>query len=156
MEIVMRKKVAVLLPWLKMGGTNKIALNFMRELTQYCDVTLILSQNTGELVPELSPEIHLMVDKMKEFKEIFIDDIKQVNIVNIFRDVLYYAKIRLGKDSIDNYRYIVDRNSSISDLEFDCAISYHGQSPERLLNLLYRVHSKKKIAWILSLIHIFR
>lgn len=148
MEIVMRKKVAVLLPWLKMGGTNKIALNFMRELTQYCDVTLILSQNTGELVPELSPEIHLMVDKMKEFKEIFIDDIKRVNIVNIFRDVLYYAKIRLGKDSIDNYRYIVDRNSSISDLEFDCAISYHGQSPERLLNLLYRVHSKKKIAWI--------
>ena len=24
-----KKKVAILLPWLKMGGTNKIALNFI-------------------------------------------------------------------------------------------------------------------------------
>ena len=48
-----RKKVAILLPWLKKGGTNKIALHFMRELAQYCDVTLILSQHTGELLSEL-------------------------------------------------------------------------------------------------------
>ena len=39
-----RKKVAILLPWLKMGGTNKIAIHFMRDLAQYCDVTLILTQ----------------------------------------------------------------------------------------------------------------
>jgi hypothetical protein len=47
-----KKKVAFLLPWLKMGGTNKIALHFMKELSQYCDVTLILSQNTGELLDQ--------------------------------------------------------------------------------------------------------
>ena len=45
-----KKKVAILLPWLKMGGTNKIALHFMKELSQYCDVTLILSEHTGELL----------------------------------------------------------------------------------------------------------
>ena len=53
-----KKKVAILLPWLKMGGTNKIALHFMKELSQYCDVTLILSEHTGELIsqlPEISP-----------------------------------------------------------------------------------------------------
>lgn len=148
MEITMKKKVAVLLPWLKMGGTNKIALNFMKELSQYCDVTLILSENTGELLPELSSEIHLIIDNMKEFREIFFDDIKRLHILKIFQDLLYYAKIRLGKDSIDNYRYIVDRNLPICDLEFDCAISYHGQSPERLLNLLYRLNAKKKVVWI--------
>ena len=145
---MMRKKVSVLLPWLKMGGTNKIALNFMKELSQYCDVTLILTENTGELLPELSSEIHLIIDDMKGFRDIFFEDIKKIHISKIFRDILYYAKIRLGKDSIDNYRYIVDRNSSICDLEFDCAISYHGQSPERLLNLLYRLKSKKKVVWI--------
>ena len=144
----MKKKVAVLLPWLKMGGTNKIALNFMKELSQYCNVTLILSENIGELFPELSPEIHLVIDEMKDFKEIFSNDIKRLNIANIIRDVHYYAKICSGRDSIDNYRYIVDRNSSICDLEFDCAISYHGQSPERLLNLLYRINAKKKVVWI--------
>lgn len=28
-----RKKVAILLPWLKMGGTNKVALRFAKELS---------------------------------------------------------------------------------------------------------------------------
>jgi len=64
------------------------------------------------------------------------------------KDIIYYAKIRLGKDSIDNYKYIVDRNTFVCECEFDCAISYHGQSPERLLNLLYRVHCKKRVVWI--------
>ena len=27
-----RKKIAILLPWLKMGGTNKVAIRFMEEL----------------------------------------------------------------------------------------------------------------------------
>ena len=49
----MRKKVAVLLPWLKMGGTNKVALRFIKQLIAYCDVTLILSQNKGELFDEV-------------------------------------------------------------------------------------------------------
>ena len=66
-----KKKVAILLPWLKMGGTNKIALHFMRELSQYCDVTLILSHNTGELLSQLPENINLVVDTMRPFKEIF-------------------------------------------------------------------------------------
>ena len=57
-----RKKVAVLLPWLKMGGTNKIALNFISELSEYCDVTLILSYDTGELREQLPPHTELIVD----------------------------------------------------------------------------------------------
>ena len=143
-----RKKVAILLPWLKMGGTNKIALHFMRELSEYCDVTLILSQNTGELLSQLPDNIHLIIDQMKDFKSIVKEDVKKFRIISLIKDVIYYAKIRLGKDSVDNYKYIVDRHGYICDTEFDCAISYHGQSPERLLNLIYRTHSKKKVAWI--------
>lgn len=142
------KKVAILLPWLKMGGTNKIALNFIKELSEYCDVTLILSEKSGELLMDLPSDIHLIIDEMKDFKELFFEDIKKVRLIALIKDLLYYARIRLGKDSIDNYRYIVDRNTYICDTEFDCAISYHGQSPERLLNLLYRIKSKKRVAWI--------
>lgn len=144
----MKKKVAILLPWLKMGGTNKIALNFMKELSQYCDVTLVLSENSGELLPELPEGIQVIIDDMKSFKEIFFDDIRKFRVVSIIKDCIYYAKIKLGKDSIDNYKYIVDRHDFICDNEFDCAISYHGQSPERLLNLLYRTKTKKRVAWI--------
>lgn len=143
-----KKKVAILLPWLKMGGTNKIALHFMKELSQYCDVTLILSQNTGELLEQLPDNIQLVIDEMRSFRDIFKEDLRKLRIVKLVRDALYYARIKLKKDNVDNYRYLVQRHGNICDTEFDCAISYHGQSPERLLNLLYRVHAKKKVAWI--------
>ena len=143
-----RKKVAVLLPWLKMGGTNKIALNFMRELSQYCDVTLILSENSGELLPELPENIHLIIDEMDEFRPMVKRDLRAFRIGFLLRDCLYYARVKCGKDGVDNYKYIVDRHDYISEEEFDCAISYHGQSPERLLNLLYRIHAKKRVVWI--------
>ncbi|MEE1527964.1 MAG: glycosyltransferase [Blautia sp.] len=140
--------MAVLLPWLKMGGTNKIALNFIKELSEYCDVTLILSEKSGELLHELPSGIHLIIDQMADFKELFLEDVKKLRLVSIIKDFVYYAKIQLGKDSIDNYRYIVNRSGQICDTKFDCAISYHGQSPERLLNLLYRIKSKKRVVWI--------
>lgn len=143
-----KKKVAILLPWLKMGGTNKIALHFMKELSQYCDVTLILSQNTGELLEQLPGNIHLVIDEMRDFKDIFREDLQKFGIAKLIQDVNYYARIKLKKDNVDNYRYLVQRHGYICDTEFDCAISYHGQSPERLLNLLYRTHAKKKVAWI--------
>lgn len=143
-----KKKVAVLLPWMKMGGTNKIAINFMKELSEYCDVTLILSEKSGELLQELPKTVQVLVDDMMSFQEVFKKDLRKACVLSVLKDVAYYAKIRLGKDSVDNYRYLVERNDYICDTEFDCAISYHGQSPERLLNLLYRIKSKTKVAWI--------
>lgn len=143
-----KKKVAILLPWLKMGGTNKIALNFIKELSEYCEVTLILSEKSGELVDDLPSGVRLVIDEMTEFKNLLKRDLKRVNLLFILRDFAYYIKIKIGKDSIDNYKYIVNRNKPICDIEYDCAISYHGQSPERLLNLLYRVKCKKKVVWI--------
>ena len=143
-----KKKIAILLPWLKMGGTNKIALHFMKDLSQYCDVTLILSEHTGELLSQLPDNIHVIVDKMRPFKDIFVEDLRKLRIVKLIQDVFYYGRIKMNKDTVDNYRYLVKRHGYICDEEFDCAISYHGQSPERLLNLLYRVHAKKKVAWI--------
>ena len=74
-----RKKVAILLPWLKMGGTNKIALNLIKELSEYCDVTLVLSEKSGELLPELPAGIHLVVDEMTGFKELVLKDLKVLN-----------------------------------------------------------------------------
>lgn len=143
-----QKQVAILLPWLKIGGTNKIALNFIRELSEYCDVTLILSQNKGELLSELPKNITVIIDEMQGFKQLLKEDIKNIRLRNMYKDLKYYILIRQGKDSIDNYKYIVDRNPFITGTEFDCAISYHGQSPERLLNLIYRIKCKKRVAWI--------
>lgn len=143
-----KKKVAILLPWIKMGGTNKIALHFMRELSAYCDVTLILSQHSGELLEQLPENIHLVIDPMQDFRAVVRSDLKHLRLGKLLRDALYYARIKLGRDNVDNYRYLVQRNGPICDTRFDCAISYHGQSPERLMNLLYRIRAEKKVAWI--------
>ena len=142
------KKVAVLLPWLKMGGTNKIALNFIHDLSKYCEVTLILSEKSGELLSELPLNTRLIVDEMKDFRQIVKEDIEKGNFFYLFRDILYYVRIKAERDSDDNYKYIVDRHGYVTEEMFDCAVSYHGQSPERLLNLLYRIHAKKKVVWI--------
>lgn len=143
-----RKKVAILLPWLKMGGTNKVAIRFMAELVQFCDVTLILSQNVGELLNEIPEGVQVIIDEMIPFREMLKKDVKEFRIRYVLCDLIYYLKVKTGHDNIDNYRYIVERHPYILEEKFDCAISYHGQSPERLLNLLYRIHSKKKAVWI--------
>ncbi len=143
-----KKKVAILLPWLKMGGANKIALHFMKELSQYCDVTLVLSQYTGELLAQLPEAIHLLLDPARSFRVIFLEDLARLRLGSLWQDAQYYGKVRLHRDSVDNYRYLVSRQGPICDTVFDCAISYHGQSPERLLDLLYRIQAKKKMAWI--------
>ena len=127
----MRKKVAVLLPWLKMGGTNKVALRFIKQLIAYCDVTLILSQNKGELFDEVPSGVTVIIDKMQDFKDIFKDDLRGFRLRYLIKDLIYYAKIKFGQDDIDNYRYLVERHSFVSEDEFDCAITYHGQSPEK-------------------------
>ena len=97
-----------------MGGTNKIAVNFMSELAQYCDVTLVLSRNCGELLPELPDGIEVIIDQMQDFPAMFKADLKGLHFANIFHDLVYYAKIKVGKDSVDNYKYIVDRTPAIS------------------------------------------
>ena len=72
-----RKKIAILLPWLKMGGTNKVALRFIRELVEYCDVTLILSQDRGELRSEVPENVQIIIDKMSSFRDILKKDIRR-------------------------------------------------------------------------------
>lgn len=144
----MKKKIALLLPWLKMGGTNKVALRFTRQLQKHFDVTIILSNNAGELLDEIPNGIKLIIDHKDKFRDIVSADIHKFNILKLIDDSVYYSKIKTGLDSVDNLRYLICRNELLSDDEFDCAISYHGQSPEQLLNLLYRIRSRKKVAWI--------
>lgn len=143
----MRKKVAILLPWLKMGGTNKVALRFADELCKYCDVTLILSSREGELMHEIPSGISVVYDEFVSFKKLFTDDLKHLRVRRVVRDVIYYINIRRGRDDIDNFRYYASRQKPIEG-EYDCAVSYHGQSPERLVNLLYRTRAEKKAVWI--------
>ncbi len=90
-----RKKIAVLLPWLKMGGAaNKVAIRFMEELVQFYDVTLVLSQNTGELLGEIPKGVHTVIDEITPFSAMFKKDVQQFRIINVVRDIIYYLRVK--------------------------------------------------------------
>ena len=83
-----KKKIAILLPWLKMGGTNKVALRFIRQLLEFCDVTLVLSHDTGELMDEVPPDVHIVIDEMRDFKDILKEDILKFRIAYVIKDLI--------------------------------------------------------------------
>lgn len=143
-----KKRIAILLPWLKMGGTNKVALDLMRELLPYFNITLILNRRVGELLEYVPQGVDVVIDSIRDFRSILYEDIRRFRVRFIFKDLVYYAKVKLGLDGIDNYKYLASRNEPATKEQFDCVISYHGQSPEGLINMLYRTKGKCKIAWI--------
>ncbi len=143
-----RKKVAILLRWMVMGGVNKAALNLMNALLPHCDVTLILREYRGELLAEIPQGVDVTVDDFQPFRAIVKDDLRHLRPVALVRDAMYYGKIWLGHDSVDNYRYLVSRQRMICETEFDCAIAFHGQSLAGVMDVLQRVRAKQKYAWL--------
>ncbi len=133
---------------MKMGGVGKNAIYFMKQILPYCDVTLILNENSGELLSEVPKEVNVVIDRMRTFKEVLRDDLRHLRIGKLIKDVGYYLNIKRGKDTLDNYRYLALRTEPVCAEQFDCAISYHGQSPELLINLLDRTRAETKCVWI--------
>lgn len=54
---------------------------------------------------------------MKDFKTILKDDLKRFRFSLLIKDVMYYARIKMKRDNLDNYRYIAQGNDFIRDTE---------------------------------------
>ena len=141
------KKVALLLPAMRMGGAEKICLNFLKVLNERYDVTLILSKKEGELLKYVPKEIRIMEDRLWNFKYIVKIDIKELNISNLWKDLMYYFKVKSGNDSEKNYRYLIRRTPKIEG-HYDCAISYVANVSTQVFNLSDRIDADNKIGWI--------
>ena len=141
------EKLALLLPAMRVGGAEKIALNFIPILKEHFDVTVVLNKAEGELLESLPPDIRVVEDKLLEFKEVFKNDLKHFRFIKLCRDLLYYLKIKIGKNSDKNYRYLVSRTPPFNE-EFDVAIAYVANVSTQIFSCLDRTRAKKKIAWI--------
>lgn len=141
------KHIAILLPAMRMGGAEKICLNFLDYITKDYQVTMILSKKEGELLPQVPAGIEIVEDRLLTFKEVVKSDLKKLNIKNLLKDFSYFLKIKIGKDSEKNYRYLVSRTPRRTE-HYDCAISYVANVSTQIFNLIDRIDADMKIGWL--------
>lgn len=141
------KKLALLLPAMRMGGAEKIVLNFLHDLIQHYDVTLILNKMEGELLPLVPQEVRILEDRLLTFSEVIKDDLKHVRIIKLLKDFRYYMRVKCKKSGERDYRYLIGRTQPISK-EFDVAIGYVANVSTQIFSLVDRIKANKKIAWI--------
>lgn len=141
------KKLALLLPAMRMGGAEKIALNFLDDLTKHYDVTLVLNKIEGELLSKVQTGVTICEDRLSAFNEIFKADLKRLHIINIIKDIFYYICVKLKCRKERNYRYLIKRTPWNLG-KFDIAIAYVANVSTQIFSLADRVQADKKIAWI--------
>lgn len=141
------KHIAILLPAMRMGGAEKICLNFLEFLKSDYQLTLILNKKEGELLDNVPSCVDIIEDTLLDFIDIVKKDIKELNIKYLLKDFIYYMRIKLGKNTEKNYRYLVSRTPSIEGY-YDCAIGYVANVSTQIFCLGDRINANKKIAWI--------
>lgn len=141
------KHIALLLPGMRMGGAEKVCLNFLDYLIKEYKVTLILSKREGDLLPYIPKCVEIIEDHLYDFKEILIKDLKKFRFIYLLKDFVYYIKIKIGKNSERNYRYLISRTPARME-HYDCAIGYVANVSTQIFCLADRINADKKIAWI--------
>lgn len=141
------KKLALLLPAMRIGGAEKIALNFLDDLVKHYDVTLILNKKEGDLLPLVPECVKVCEDRLLTFGEILKDDIKRFRLIALLKDAHYYFRVKLKHKQERNYRYLIKRTPWRFE-KFDVAIAYVANVSTQIFSLSDRVNAVKKIAWI--------
>lgn len=141
------KKIGVLLPAMRMGGAEKVFLNFLDDLRKYYEVIVILNKFEGELLSELPDDVSVIELKVLEFKTLVKYNIKKMKICNLFFNFYYYMKVKCNKDTEQDYRCLIKQMPKCEGY-FDTVIAYVGNVSTQIFNLEHRFNTKSKIAWI--------
>ena len=141
------KKIGVLLPAMRMGGAEKIFLNFLDDLRKYYEVTVILNKIEGELLTEIPDNVSIVELEVLDFKSLVKYNLKKNRICNLLFDFYYYFKVKCNMDTEKDYRCLI-RQMPKCEKYFDAVIAYVGNVSTQIFNLEYRFNTKVKIAWI--------
>lgn len=142
-----KKRIAVLLPAMRMGGAEKICINFLKYLKKEYEVTLLLSIKEGDLLFQVPSDIEIVEDRILDFKEIIRQDIKGLRFEYLWKDFFYYMKIKLRCNSEKNYSYLISRTPARRE-KYDYAIGYVANVSTQIFSLANRIDAEVKIAWI--------
>lgn len=140
-------KIALVIDTMSIGGIPKASIPFMKELLNYAEVSLILTNDKGQCQNEIPQGVHTYIipytndisKKIKSTKGF-------INYLCFMIKYIFYGHI--SKRFVKNCIHVAKNSDYILDKEFDCAIAYHGMNIHHLTRVFYNIKAKKKIAWI--------
>ena len=143
------KKVAIVLDSMSIGGIPKACAAFVRQLVEYCDVTMIMRRDDGELMDLLPGKAHVKVVPHGSFRTVFRGHLAARRGFRLIKfAVSYLWWTYLCKRWVKSNEILAKETGVFVDDEYDCVMAFHGMSIHHLVTALYNVKADKKIAWI--------
>ena len=143
------KRVAIVLDEMSMGGIPKACADFANQLTDYCDVTMLMRRRDGELMKLLSPKIHIQLISFYNYRDVVRRILKEHRYHRLLTyAVPYFFWSRICRRWVKAYRMTAQEIGISVPGEYDCVIAYHGMSISQMVTALYRVRADRRIAWI--------
>lgn len=144
-----QKKIAIILDEMSIGGIPKASITFMNQLLEYYDVTIILSNNQGELTNCIPEKVHIKIKPYNGSLFLFKRFLEHRQFLKLLKTGIYYfIYAYITKRWVKSVALISSKKGIDDQEEFDCAIAYHGMNVAQLTRTLFEVNAKKKIAWI--------
>lgn len=144
-----RPIIALVINEMSIGGIPKASIPLMKQLLQYADVHLIQTNETGELQDQIPAGVKTIVAPYQRTRQIcskLMSRGKPLKALFFRVKTLFLGHV--SKRWVVNNAYIAKYADLVSDVEYDCAIAFHGMNIDHLTRTLYQVKAKKRIAWI--------
>lgn len=135
---------------LGLGGIEKALTTFVKAFdTENNDVTLVLSDENGELFPQLPTEnIHIFYTNSIDSVALLKDDLRHFRIFEILKGIYNRIILRLNQNWYARIMYtyrIIQRKLTFQG-PFDCAISFTTDYSD--LSMALAVNTNKRIAFV--------
>ncbi len=142
------KKVAVIIDNLGLGGIPKATVSLVNELVIQADVTVVLSENTGPLINQISEKVRILTIPTETVGAIIKGFIKRGRVFKAAGLALsHFYHSRISRKWIKNAVAKAKYRGAILNEHFDIAIANHGMNIPQMLRVIYGICADKKIAW---------
>lgn len=149
-------KILFFLINMNLGGTEKSFLNLLESLPKDDEVTLLLLDESGDLLSELPPHVNLKIIHnsvetnsiiKNGFNVLFLQYLKRYKILKSLQALTYYFLAKIDKKNDYYYRFSKNQLKKLEG-NYDYAVAFAG--PHSFISnfIIDRVIAKNKIQWI--------
>lgn len=149
-------KILFVLINMNLGGTEKSFLNLVENLSQDYEITLLLLENSGDLLNDIPQNVNLqIIENSGEvnaaikygFSVMFCRYLREFNVLKSLKTVLFYIFSKIDKKTDYYYLFFKSELPKLS-VQYDFAVSYAG--PHNFISnyVIDKVTASKKIQWI--------